>query len=77
MAVAWWGNCNSEFQSHSLHKGKADYRRLNFFMSELSSFADAVGHTHKKKVITVNRCWNSPMISTGGNKTAGKCGQCA
>lgn len=39
-------------------------------MSELSSFADAVGH---KKVIMVNRCWNSPLISTVEIKP-GKCG---
>lgn len=29
-AGGWGGNCDSEFQSHSLHKGKADYRNGTF-----------------------------------------------
>lgn len=43
------GTFDSEFQSHSLHKGKADYKRLNFFMLVLSSLADAVGHKKGEK----------------------------
>lgn len=46
-------------------KGKADYGRVNFFMSQLSSLSDAAGHEKKRKkkrVITVNLCLNSLLI---------------